>query len=71
MSKQTEAKKTQNYTPKATPAYCSNCQHYKSDLVKERTSWGGEWTAEKNIRCSIGEFAIKKQGVCDLHVKAS
>ena len=70
MSKQSEAKKVQNYTPKASPAYCSNCQHYASEKEIKQSTWSGDkWEQEKNIRCGIGGFAIKKQGVCDLHVR--
>ncbi len=70
MSKQSEAKKVQNYTPKASQAYCSNCQHYASDKEVKMNAWSKtEWIDEKNIRCGIGGFAIKKQGVCDLHVR--
>ena len=68
MSKQSVAKIAQNYTSKAEPAYCSNCQHYDSDKEMFETGWG-LYEKEKNIRCGIGGFAIKKQGVCGLHIR--
>lgn len=68
MSKQSVAKIAQNYTPKADPSYCSNCKHYTSEKQMLETGWG-LYEKEKNIHCAIGGFAIKKQGVCDQHVR--
>ena len=60
----TQDKKTeQGYNPKPTISMCSNCKHYKSDFVVNEYNY----KQEKNIRCGIGEFAVKKQGVCNLH----
>lgn len=69
MSKQSDAKNFQNY--RETPDTCSNCGHYESQMVERTHSgWGGlrAWTEEKNKRCSIGGFAVKKMATCDLHV---
>lgn len=63
MSKQSEAKEAQGYDPKPVYRMCSNCKYYASD--KSKTSYGYE--EEKNVHCSIGNFAIKKQGVCKKH----
>lgn len=72
MSKQSEAKQAQNYMPKASPNYCSNCQFYRSDKEVKMNNWSKtEWIDEKNMRCGIGGFAIKKQGVCDVHMRDS
>lgn len=66
MSKQEKAKQSQGYEPKPVVPMCSNCVHYLSDYV-EAHGWQTTWTEEKNIRCGIGGFAVKKQGKCSLH----
>lgn len=63
MSKQANSKTEQGYEPKPIFAMCSNCKHFRSDKIKNQ--WNYE--EEKNIRCGIGEFAVKKQGTCKLH----
>lgn len=64
MSKQSEAKKNQNY--RTTPDTCSNCTQYQSDIVEKRTQFGS-WKEEKGKRCSVGGFAVKKTATCDNH----
>ena len=69
MSKQSEAKKEQNY--REAPDSCANCVNYESQLVeKTYGAWNGKqtWTEEKGKRCSIGGFAVKKMATCDRHV---
>lgn len=66
MSKQSEAKKDQNY--RETPDTCSNCSHYESQTV-EKSYGAASWTEEKGKRCSIGGFAVKKTATCDRHVR--
>ena len=68
MSKQSEAKSKQLYTDKAIPQVCVNCNSYKSEIVTHApyNEWTAAWTEEKNLRCSIGGFAVKKQGTCAL-----
>lgn len=66
MSKQSDAKAAQGYRLEAST--CSNCHHYRSDLIEK--SYGAfnglhTWTEEKNKRCSIGLFAVKKTATCD------
>lgn len=63
MSKKANLKTEQGYEPKPIFAMCSNCKNFKSD--HETTTYG--YVAEKNIRCGIGGFAIKKQGTCKFH----
>lgn len=60
MSKQSEAKKKQNYNPKPVPRVCMNCEHYISDMIPY-----GNYIEEKNKRCGLGEFAVKKMATCD------
>lgn len=68
MSKQSETKAKQNYRPKAVPRNCGNCSQFLCDRVQVRppsdlSEYG--WWEEKNLRCAIGGFAVKKGGACD------
>lgn len=69
MSKQSEAKKEQGYVDKK-PIQCSTCQHFKFDHVQTQppSTWSpnGLWE-DKNIRCGIGDFAVKKTARCEKH----
>lgn len=64
MSKQSEAKEAQNYIAKPKPPMCSNCVHYKSEMVENEY----HYIQEKNMRCGRGGFAIKKTSNCAIHV---
>lgn len=68
-SKQTQAKNDQVYNPKPVPAVCSTCKHFQCDRVM--TYAGDKWRDpkydDKNLRCAIGGFAVKKHGSCKLH----
>jgi hypothetical protein len=69
MSKQSDAKKKQNY--REVPDSCANCGHYESQMVEKTCdAWDGKkvWTEEKGKRCSIGGFAVKKMAMCDRHI---
>lgn len=71
MSKQSKAKEDQGYVDRAEPQVCCKCAHYTSDLER-KSAWGNNWIEEKNKRCGIGNFAVKKMGTCNLFVlKAS
>lgn len=63
MSKQSEAKERQEYTPKFIPSVCSNCAHFRSEF-EQHTYGSATWTKEVNLRCGIGGFAVKKGGSC-------
>lgn len=63
MSKQSEAKQRQHYTPKLIPSVCCNCVHFRKD-VEKRVSLGQTWLIDKSLRCGLGGFAVKKQGSC-------
>ncbi len=65
MSKKSNKKQEQGYEPKPTVAMCSNCNNFKSDFIVK--TYG--YKQETNIRCGVGSFAVKKQGVCKLHEK--
>lgn len=75
MSKQSDAKKEQNY--REVPDTCANCGHYESQMIEKtydawhgKHAWHGKqtWTEEKEKRCTIGGFAVKKMATCDRHV---
>ena len=63
MSKQSDAKTKQGYVPSYQPLFCMHCRNFKSDIVEMTNGWA-KWTEEKNIRCGIGGFAVKKKGTC-------
>lgn len=67
MSKQSEAKTKQGYTPKAVPRTCHNCSNFAFDNVQTRkaTEWREAYFEDKNLRCGIGDFAVKKMGTCN------
>lgn len=65
MSKQSEAKLKQNYNPKPLPRVCMNCENYKSEMIEYKNVFSS-YVEEKNKRCGIGGFAVKKGGTCDL-----
>lgn len=68
MSKQSEAKEKQGYTPKAIPQTCQNCSQFLFDRVQTQQPTAhnpaGYWE-DKNQRCGIGGFAVKKMGTCN------
>ncbi len=67
MSKQSDAKAAQHYSPKTVPQTCMNCVSFTFDRVQTRQPSmfcpNGRWE-DKNIRCSLGGFAVKKMGTC-------
>lgn len=66
-SRQADAKEAQNY--RAYPNCCMNCTHFTCDKVEKQYETRRAiqvWTEDKNLRCSIGNFAVKKLAVCDL-----
>lgn len=68
MSKQSDAKQQQGYTPKAIPQTCMNCKHFMFDTVQTvaPTEWRPDgWHEDKNLRCLLGGFAVKKMATCN------
>ena len=63
MSKQSIAKTNQGYVEKNTKI-CSSCRFFALDLIKEVTRFK-TWTEEKNLRCTLGGFAVKKMATCN------
>lgn len=77
MSKQSEAKEKQNY---GAPHQCGSCKHFSADMVfpawiEARNKlqgvriYGEEYKRERNLKCIIGGFSVKKTYVCDLWEK--
>jgi hypothetical protein len=70
MSKQSAAKQAQGFSDK--PRTCSNCSFRKFDSVIPQ--WMVDcnyqnkeaFAQDKNQRCSLGGFAVKKSNTCDL-----
>lgn len=67
MSKQSDAKKQQGYVAKAIPKTCVNCSSFLFETINHPPSPFNRngWSEEKNFRCSIGGFAVKKMGSCN------
>lgn len=70
MSKQSEAKARQIYVDKLIPNTCSNCVHFRSEIetIPPYNEWCTSYTKEKNMRCALGGFKVKKMGACIEHV---
>ena len=65
MSKQSEAKERMGYQPKPVLHVCVNCNNFSSILKRKDTPWGQTYLEEKDIRCVIGEFVVKKMASCN------
>jgi tRNA U34 2-thiouridine synthase MnmA/TrmU len=80
MSKQSDAKAAQGYQDKPTPHICMHCTQFAMDIAlpnwaakinAEATAKGhtpryrlSEYGKEKNKRCTIGGFVVKKTATC-------
>jgi hypothetical protein len=62
-SPQAEAKNRQGYIEKPTPRICSTCLHFTSGWLPAYP--GSSYMVEKDKRCTIGQFAVKKTAVCN------
>lgn len=70
MSKQSDAKISQNYIPKALPKTCATCKHFQFDRVQTQppSMWNKDgWWEDKSLRCGLGGFAVKKMATCDCY----
>lgn len=76
MSKVSEAKKAQEYTPKHQPGVCGRCKYMTFEVQlpdwmeeKNKANPGrytvAEYGIEKNRRCAVGGFTVKKMGSCN------
>ena len=68
MSKQSENKKAQEYQASPIVPTCSNCTFFESKMVRTYYTSLNYYDLEKNLRCGIGGFAVKKHGTCKLHL---
>ncbi|HEX2600076.1 MAG TPA: hypothetical protein VHL05_14955 [Terriglobales bacterium] len=64
MSKQSEARVAQKYVPKCVPSVCSNCLHFTKEVTTHKNFYRETYTVDRNLRCGIGGFAVKKMGTC-------
>jgi len=68
MSKQSDQKSMMGYVAKAMPRTCMNCRHFAFDKVQTHpaSSWQPSgYFEDKNLRCTIGLFAVKKMATCN------
>lgn len=66
MNKQSEQKEKQGFR-KGCPC-CGNCVNFTSEIVEEKGYYEGQvWHREKGLRCTLGEFSVKKQNWCRQH----
>lgn len=64
MSKVSEAKACQHYCDNPVQPVCSTCKHYTSRIETYETRYGGTRTEEKDRRCGLGGFVVKKTATC-------
>ena len=73
MIKQSEAKERQGYDPKPLVRCCGTCASILFDMDWPEWMKDGKHDnylvennkIEKNVRCGIGNFAVKKTAVCN------
>lgn len=63
MSKIQKIKEQQGYNPKPVFPTCSNCTFFQSKMIKNEYNY----TEEKDIRCGLGNFVVKKNSTCTRH----
>ena len=61
MSRQSEAKVKQGYTKQM--KVCSTCDNLEKETVTIRGAFS-TYTKDKNVRCTIGGFAVSKFATC-------
>lgn len=67
-SKQQQTKDKQGYEAKPVPKTCANCKSFRFDHVQTQqpSVWNKDgWWEDKNLRCDIGGFAVKKTATCN------
>jgi hypothetical protein len=63
MTKLEKLKKEIGYTKEAPT--CKVCEHFTSEITYETDCYGYKYKKEKNIRCGLHGFAIKKTTYCE------
>lgn len=74
MSKQTDAKTRQGYSPKAVPHTCGNCRHCLPVMgevlayINPQSFMDGTHMVPTQVsqKCGLGGFAVKKMGTCEV-----
>ena len=64
MSKQSDAKGEQGYEAKPRPTACQGCFYFKKDRKYSHSFLGKDYFKDSNLRCGLGEFAVKKTATC-------
>ena len=64
MSKVSEAKARQHYCDNPVQPVCSTCKHYTSRFETHESPFYGTRTEEKDRRCGLGGFVVKKTATC-------
>ena len=65
MSKQSDAKAIQNYTVKPFVKTCGNCKHFAFEVIVHKGEpYYPNVTEDRNLRCSLGGFKVKKTALC-------
>lgn len=64
ISKQQKEKNKQGYIAKPIPNICSKCEHFLI-TIETATGYYGYYTKEKDLRCALGGFAVKKTATCN------
>lgn len=64
MSKQSEAKDNQGYNPKPRPQICRECKNFQFEKVFTHEYAREKYYKDKNLKCCIGGFAVKKIATC-------
>lgn len=65
MSKQSDARKEQGYTPNPVLKVCKNCSFFTSEFVAGDEKYNAHIEYERNMRCVKGMFAVKKMASCN------
>ncbi len=65
MSKQSDARKSQGYA-EPLKRICGTCKSYTFDPINLVNWLGKDHIVEKNKRCAIGGFAVKKTASCNI-----
>lgn len=64
MSKQSESKDNQGYDPKPRPQICRECKNFQFDKVFDHEYLGKKYYRDKNLKCCIGGFTVRKTATC-------
>lgn len=69
MIKKSDSKRKQGYNDMPIPRTCGNCAEYESEFVDLSPPYQ-QYMKEKNKRCGLGGFEVKKTATCNEWRKA-